>query len=208
MSVCDIAALAAAPLLAGPFPALIVPGFLRQEALAAIAADFPQVDRPGSFPTSELRFGPRFAALLEELEGPALRDAIAAKFAIDLAGRPTMVTVRGRAQRKDGRIHADSTSKLVTVLLYMNARWEAPAGRLRLLRSADDLDDYFAEVPPVEGTLIAFLVTSTSWHGHLATEGERRVIQLNWVRDAETVRHERARHRLSARFKRLFALAS
>src|SRR5947209_15008717 len=44
--------------------------------------------------------------------------------------RPSMVTVRGRAQRKDGRIHADSKSKLITVLIYMNATWEAPGGRL------------------------------------------------------------------------------
>jgi SM-20-related protein len=118
-----------------------------------------------------------------------------------------MVTVRGRAQRKDGRIHADSKTKLITVLLYMNESWEAPGGRLRLLRSPDSLADYVAEVPPVEGTLIAFAVTPHSWHGHEPSEGERRVIQLNWVTEEAVVRHEQARHRLSARLKRLFAPA-
>jgi SM-20-related protein len=203
----DLDALAAATLASDPFPYVIVPGFLGRAALDAIAADFPRIDKPGSFPTSELRFGKRFRALLDELEGPAMREACAAKFTIDLSGRPTMVTVRGRAQRKDGRIHADSKTKLITVLIYMNAKWEAPGGQLRLLRSSDDLDDYVVEVPPVEGTLLAFKVTPHSWHGHEPIEGERRVIQLNWVTDEAVVRHEQARHRFSARLKRLFAPA-
>jgi SM-20-related protein len=204
----DLAAFAATPLALDPFPYLIVPGFLGRAALDGIAADFPRIDKAGSFPASTLRFGPRFAQFLAALKGPAMRDAVAAKFAIDLAERPTMVTVRGRAQRKDGRIHADSKTKLITVLIYMNARWEAPGGRLRILRSRDKLTDYAAEVPPVEGTLLAFLVTPHSWHGHEPSEGERRVIQLNWVTDDAVVRHEQARHRLSARIKRLFAPAS
>ncbi|HZS85159.1 MAG TPA: 2OG-Fe(II) oxygenase [Stellaceae bacterium] len=203
----DLDAFAATPLAREPFPHLIVPGFLRREAQAEIAADFPRITMPGSFPVSELAFGAAFGEFLEALQGAALRDAFAAKFAIDLTGRPTMVTVRGRAQAKDGRIHADSKSKLLTVLLYMNAAWEAPGGRLRLLRSPDSLADCVAEVPPVQGTLVAFEVTPNSWHGHEPVEGERRVIQLNWVRDAGVVRHEQARHRFSARLKRLFAPA-
>src|SRR5260370_22258108 len=203
----DLGALAAATLASDPFPYVIVPGFLGRAALDAIAADFPRIDKPGSFPTSELRFGKRFQTLLDELQGPAMRDICAAKFAIDLSGRPTMVTVRGRAQRKDGRIHADSKTKLITVLIYMNAKWEAPGGQLRLLRSPDNLADYVVEVPPVEGTLLAFKVTPQSWHGHEPSEGERRVIQLNCVTDDAAVRHEQTRHRLSARLKRLFAPA-
>jgi hypothetical protein len=203
----DLDAFAATSLAAAPFPHMIVPGFLRRPALAELAADFPKITKPGSFPVSELRYGPRFAALLDGLQGPELRDAFAAKFGMDLTHRPTMVTVRGRAQRKDGRIHADSKTKLITVLLYMNETWEVPGGRLRLLRSEHDLGDYFAEVPPVEGTLLAFKVTPNSWHGHEPIEGERRVIQLNWVTDEGVVRHEQARHRLSARLKRLFAPA-
>jgi SM-20-related protein len=203
----DLDAFAATPLVREPFPHLIVPGFLGRAALDAIAEDFPAIAKPGSFPVSELRFGQRFGSLLSELEGPAMRAACAAKFAVDLAGRPTMVTVRGRAQRKDGRIHADSKTKLLTVLIYMNETWEAPGGRLRLLRSPDNLEDYVAEVPPIEGTLLAFAVTPHSWHGHEPSEGERRVIQLNWVTDEAVVRHEQARHRFSARLKRLFAPA-
>jgi SM-20-related protein len=203
----DLARFEATALATDPYPYVIVPGFLSRAALEAARADFPRIDRPGSFPTSELSFGPRFQALLDELQGPAMRAAFAAKFAIDLSNRPTMVTVRGRAQLKDGRIHADSKTKLITVLIYMNDTWEAPGGRLRLLRSPDNLADYVAEVPPVEGTLLAFKVTPYSWHGHEPIEGERRAIQLNWVTDDAVVRHEQARHRFSARLKRFFAPA-
>jgi SM-20-related protein len=206
-SLLDLDAFAATPLTSEPYPHLIVPGFLRRETFDAVARDYPRIAKPGSFPVSEVRYGARFQALLDELEGPAMRAAFAAKFAMDLENRPTMVTVRGRAQRKDGRIHSDSTTKLITVLVYMNAAWEETGGRLRLLRGAADLGDYVAEVPPIEGTLVAFKVTPNSWHGHEPIEGERRVIQLNWVRDAAVVRHEQTRHRFSARLKRLFASA-
>ena len=89
----------------------------------------------------------------------------------------------------------------------MNARWETPGGRLRLLRSPESLADPIVEVPPIEGTLLAFKVAPNSWHGHEPIVGERRVIQLNWVTDESVVRHEQARHRFSARIKRLFAPA-
>ena len=132
-----------------------------------------------------------------------MRAAFAEKFALDLAGRPTMITVRGAARASDGRIHTDTASKLITVLIYMNESWEAPGGRLRLLRSPGDLDDVVAEVPPAAGTLIAFRVTPHSWHGHAPVSGPRRVVQLNWVASEAVVRRERLRHGISARMKRL-----
>jgi hypothetical protein len=174
-----------------------------EPARAALAASYPAIDRPGSFPTPDLRFGAAFADFLAEIEGPAMRAAFAEKFAIDLSDRPTMVTVRGQAQLKDGSIHTDTASKLITVLIYMNESWEAPGGRLRLLRSPDNLEDMILEVPPAAGTLLAFRVTKNSWHGHAPASGPRRVIQLNWVESEKVVRRERLRHGLSARVKRL-----
>src|SRR5262249_38749113 len=175
----DLAAFRAETLRREPFEHLILPGFLRSEALAAVHADYPGVDRPGSFPLSEVRYGPRFAELVEELRGVAVREAFEAKFGLDLKGRPTMITVRGHCWEKDGHIHTDSVTKIITVLIYMNPSWENPGGCLRLLRSADDLDDAFAEVPPREGTLVTFRRSDNSWHGHKPFVGPRRVIQLN-----------------------------
>jgi len=199
----DLAAFERTPLEADPFPYLIVPGFVPAAARAALSADYPVVEQPGSFPVGDVTYGPAFGEFLAEIEGPDMRGAFERKFGVDLTGRPTMVTVRGQAQAKDGRIHTDSATKIITVLVYMNEAWEAPGGRLRLLRSNTSLDDMVAEVPPAAGTLLAFLVTPHSWHGHHPTSGPRRVVQLNWVESDSVVRRERFRHGLSARIKQL-----
>ena len=201
----DLAALRSTPVAEAPFPHLIVPGFVPAEAVAALSRDYPRIDQPGSFPLADLSFGPAFKAFVGELESAALRDIFAVKFGLDLTGRPTMITVRGQARASDGRIHADAASKLITVLVYMNEAWEAPGGRLRVLRSPHDLDDAVAEVPPAAGTLLAFRVTPHSWHGHAPASGPRRVVQLNWVTSRAVVRRERFRHGVSARLKRMFA---
>ncbi|HZU38897.1 MAG TPA: 2OG-Fe(II) oxygenase [Gemmataceae bacterium] len=202
-SALDLAAFRTAALCRDPFDYVIVPGFIKQEARAAILTDYPRVAKPGSFPAQELHYGPAFRALLTELNGPAMRQAFEEKFAIDLSGRPTMITVRGRCWEKDGHIHTDTPSKIITVLLYMNPSWEQSGGRLRLLRSATDLDDVAVEVPPVEGTLLAFRRSDNSWHGHKPFVGERRVVQFNWVTDAAVVRREIMKHRWSALVKKL-----
>ena len=203
MSVLDLEAFRAAPLTREPFDYVILPGFIKPARLAAINADFPAIDKPGSFPLAEVRYGPAFAGLIEELRGERMRAAFAEKFGLNLRGRPTMVTVRGRCCERDGDIHTDAVTKLITVLLYMNPRWEQPGGRLRLLRSADSIDDVLVEVPPLEGTLLAFRRSDNSWHGHKPASGPRRVVQLNWVESEAAVRRERLRHGLSARMKRL-----
>ncbi len=73
-----------------------------------------------------------------------------------------------------------------------------------MLRSDNNLDDIVLELPPVAGTLLAFKRSDNSWHGHKPFDGERRVIQLNWVTDEEVVRREQGRHRFSATMKRIF----
>ncbi len=190
-----------------PYEYLIVPGFLQAEAIPAIARDYPRIDSAGSFPLSGLKTGPAFDALVKELMGPAMRDAFAAKFGVDLSDRPTTITARGRCQARDGQIHTDTASKILTVLIYMNDDWEQAGGRLRVLRSGDDLDDYAAEVPPAAGTLLAFRRSDRSWHGHAPFIGERRVLQLNWVTDIAVVRREERRHKVSAWFKNFFGRA-
>ncbi len=208
MSALDLAAFHATPLTKEPFEYLILPGFLKLEARADIHADYPEVTRPGSFPLSEVTYGQAFAALIKELRGAEMREAFEEKFGIDLTDRPTMITVRGRCWEKDGSIHTDSVTKLVTVLIYMNPTWEEAGGRLRLLRSADNIDDVIVEVPPHEGTLIAFRRSDNSWHGHQPFVGPRRVIQLNWVTSQRVLRYETRRHRYSAFMKKLLHRAS
>ena len=199
----DLERLQASPLQRDPFDFVLVDNFIRADDLPALLADFPLVRRHGSFPLGALACGAAFAGLAIELEGDELRHAIERKFAIDLAGRPTMITVRGRSDGRDGRIHTDSTTKLITLLLYMNPVWEEAAGRLRLLRRADDLDDCAAEIAPIAGTMVAFRRSPASFHGHYPHRGERRALQLNWVTDEAVVRRELGRHAWSARLKAL-----
>ena len=199
----DLDAFGATPLTAEPFPYLMVPNFVRREAMAAINADYPLVTHPGSFPLPTLEYGPAFGAFMKAIQGPEFTALVEKKLGIDLKGRPTMVTARGVSSARDGRIHTDSRTKIVTVLIYMNNAWEAKTGRLRLLRGPDDLEDVIAEVPPEEGTMLIFRNEPHAWHGFHAFEGPRRVIQLNWVTGMGVVRREQFRHRVSAFFKRL-----
>jgi hypothetical protein len=205
MPVLDLAAFRAAPLTQWPFDYLVLPRFVRAEACDAINASYPRIEQAGSFPVGALRYGSDFADLVDALTGAEVRQAFEEKFKIDLKNRPTMVTIRGRCGHKDGAIHTDAVTKLITVLIYMNPHWEESGGRLRLLRSATDLEDMLVEVPPEEGTLVAFRRSDNSFHGHKPFTGPRRVIQLNWVTDCLTVQREIMRHRVSAWMKRIFS---
>ena len=188
-----------------PFPHLVMEHFLRPEHQAVVDRDFPAIRQGGSYDLSTLAPGPAMIAAIEELHGEAMTTAVAEKFGVDLHGRPTTITLRGRCRAKDGRIHADSRDKLVTLLIYLNFDWSENTGGgcLRMLRSASDIDDHETEVPARMGTLVAFPCLPNAWHGHRPFEGRRRSIQLNWVTDATAAERSRNRHRWSALWKKL-----
>jgi SM-20-related protein len=177
--------------------------FVRRDALVALDADFPAIRGSGSYPVESLECGQVFQDLVGALTGPDLARVVGEKFAVDLSHRPTLVTVRGISDGKDGRIHTDSETKIITLLLYMNPVWDLAEGRLRLLRGPDDLDDWAREIAPLAGTMLAFRRSDRSFHGHRPHIGPRRSLQLNWVTDQSVVRRERGRHRWSARLKAL-----
>ncbi len=202
----DYAALRATPVAREPFAHVVVAGFVPPDDLRAVVADLPPMDRRGSFPIDAVRLGPKAAALMRELEGPALREAIAERFGLDLVDAPTMLTLRGCTNDRDGYIHRDSAAKRVTVLLYLNPAgdaWAQHEGCLRLLRGPDDLEDYAVEVPPVNGTLLVFPNGPATWHGHRRFTGRRYSVQLNYMTTDAKAKSELRRHRLSALVKRL-----
>jgi hypothetical protein len=208
LAILDLDRLRAAPLERDPFDFVVVEDFIHDRALAAVLADFPQIRQAGSYPVEALEYGAAFGRLAAALTGPELGRAIGDKFEIDLTDRPTLLTVRGIGDDRDGRIHTDTASKLVTLLLYMNPVWESAEGRLRLLRGPDNLDDYAREIVPLAGTMLAFRRSERSFHGHRPHLGPRRTLQLNWVRDQSVVRRELGRHRWSARLKALNPFAA
>lgn len=202
----DYARLAATEVASDPFPHVVVPDFVPPASLTAVLRDLPALNKRGSFPVDSVKLGPAARALMTEMAGVRLREAIAERFGLDLGDAPTMVTLRGRTETKDGRIHCDSTAKRVTVLLYLNQQTEAfgrQEGCLRLLRGPQDLEDYVVEVPPVNGTLLVFPNGPTAWHGHRQFVGPRYSVQLNYMTSDEKARSELRRHRLSAFVKRL-----
>ncbi len=198
----DLSALDAAPLATDPFDHLVVPGFLRPEGLEAANRDFPELVGAGNHDLEQLRCGPAFERLIEELRGAPVAERIGAKFGLDLSDQPTTITVRRRCQASDGNIHTDSWTKIITTLLYFNEDWPHAGGRLRLLRSLDDLEDYAVEVPPLGGTLVAFRRTDTSFHGHPPFEGERRMLQMSWVRPTRSAAFALRVKRLSTRLQK------
>ncbi|MEN6543038.1 2OG-Fe(II) oxygenase [Parvibaculum sp.] len=203
MSLLDIDALRATPLKRDPYDYFVVEHFVKPDVFAKVVADFPGIESTGSIPPSELDIKGKFKELLAEMNGPEFRKAIEEKFGLDLSSRPTMFTVRGNCARNNGKIHTDTESKIITVLLYMNQEWDKDGGRLRILRSGTDLNDMVEEVSPNGGTLLVFRRSDNSWHGHEPFEGPRRAIQMNWVRDEAVVDHEQRRHRFTMFLKRL-----
>jgi SM-20-related protein len=197
-------ALRGTPLERDPFEYVIVRDFIDRTRLDDVLADYPEVPGPGSHPPTGLKIAGHFKDLIDEIQDADFRKAVEDKFDIDLTGRPTMYTVRGFCRARDGKIHTDSKTKIITVLLYMNDEsWESSTGRLRILRNGEDLENYAAEVEPSGGTLLIFKRSDDSWHGHHSFEGRRRAIQLNWVTDRSVVEREQGRHGFSSKVKRL-----
>jgi hypothetical protein len=201
--VIDFDIIANAQVTREPFQFFATPAVLKPADLAAVRADFPAIRKPGIFPVSKLSYGPAFGRLIEDIRSQELEDVMAKKYAVDLSDKPLMITVRGLAQKKDGRIHTDTKTKFVTCLLYLNDTWDEGEGRLRMLRKADDLGDFIAEIPPDGGTLASFLRAENSWHGHEPYVGERRYVMFNWMTSPAALAYQRGRHRFSARLKQL-----
>lgn len=200
MRLLDIAKLDAAPLGTDPCTWVHVPGFVRAEALAGINRDYPDIRARGNFPPEELQYGPEFAALLEELGSTELRAAFERKFGLDLQHNPLQLTARKYVDESDSGLHNDSRTKVVTVLVYFNERWEHAGGKLRLTRNEHDFGDYAVECEPAHGNLIAFVRSSTSFHGYLPCNAERRSIQMYWVKPK---REQRDADRAGSALKRI-----
>lgn len=206
MSVFDYDAFTATPLAREPYDHVVVPGFVRPEMRTAIARDYPQIDDTGSHPIETLSFGPAFEAFWKEIQSDEFRRHFEHKFGVDLTGLPLMATAREYIESADGSIHTDSKTKVVTILFYFNEEWPHEGGRLRILRSATDLDDYAHEVTPLDGVMLAFRRSRKSFHGHKPHAGNRRMVQIHWV-DPKRVEHNEGKRRsLRWRIKKLLRL--
>jgi hypothetical protein len=94
----DLKALAATPVSATPYAHVVVRNFVPPETLRKVVAEFPLLNRRGSFPIEAIPTGPTARAVMDEMKGSQLRDAIARKFDLDLSDAPVMITLRGRTE--------------------------------------------------------------------------------------------------------------
>jgi SM-20-related protein len=195
--------LKAAKLETSPYTYTIVPGFLTPETVSRINATYPKIDKGGSYPIESLDAGMAIKDVIDELDSPAFEQLIAEKFEVELAGRPKMYSLRAYTRAKDGQIHTDSKDKIITVLLYLNENWQQPGGRLRVLNNGKDVDNFAAEVPPDNGTLLIFKRADNSWHGHHPFDGPRRSLQMNWMTSEGSKGFHAIRHKISAAVKKL-----
>lgn len=184
----DLEHLAAAKPETDPFRFVVVPRFLRPEAIAAVEADFPKLQGPRNHKVGSSPHGPVFDQLLAELASPELARLLGEKLGFPgLEALPQNVSIRTECEASDGNVHTDHWSKCVTLLVYPNRGWQGEGGRLRFLRSKD-LEDYAAEVAPADGTMVAFRRDDHSFHGHRPHVGPRRVVQVSWLRSSRLAR--------------------
>lgn len=187
-----------------PFPYFYLEHSIIPEYTRRLIDRFPPLGRGGSFNIDDIKTPDELRQLVEQFDGAEIRSIIGRKLDVDLMDKPMMATLRGHSRAKDGRIHTDSKTKLVTVLIYFNERWEAPTGRLRILRGATDMEDFVEELSPGPGAMVAFKVTDNCWHGYPSFEGRRQSIQINYLTGDGVRAKHRFFHRLSARLKSLF----
>jgi len=187
-----------------PYPHLFTTNMLRQDARADLARDFPEIKRPGFFPLSEMNVDGAFKQLLDEFTSDEFAVLMSEKLGLDLTANPRLITVRKWSAAKDGRIHNDSESKIASALIYLNDDWTRNGeGSFRVLKSSESFDDFVCEVPPTTGAMIAFRRTENSWHGHLPFVGERRVVQMAYLRSQADLDRKQKRGRTSLFLKKL-----
>jgi hypothetical protein len=207
MDILDFDRLRATNVANDPFAHILLPKFVKPEALASVVAALPAMRGRGSFPIGALNLGPAARELIAGLEGEVFQSIVAEKFGLELENAPRMTTLRGNSGEKDGQIHTDSTAKRVTILLYLNPgsgeAWARQEGCLRLLRNGTDLENYVVEVPPTDGALLVFPNGPTTFHGHKQFVGQRYVIQMNYMTTGAKAKAEMRRHHFSAFIKRL-----
>ena len=184
MALLNLAAFDNTPLQRDPFDFLIAEGVMSDETLDEVNRDYPAIDIPANLKPEDLEYGPSFKQLLDEVDSEEFQAAVESKFGVDLANTTKTITVRRYSEKSDGNIHTDHPSKVMTVLIYFTKEWTQEGGRLRMLRSKTDIEDYVAEAAPVGGTLLAFRRSNKSYHGYKRFKGERRMLQVNWVKSS------------------------
>jgi hypothetical protein len=198
----DLNSIKSAPVNESFFPFFSVLNCITEEG-KALPQNFPDLNKGGSYPSDMPGLSPVMENLIAEIESKEMQEALSEKFGINLDDVEVVTTIRGYSRLKDGQIHTDSKTKVLTLLLYLNESWEEDTGLLRMLKNNHDLEDFIEEIPATLGSLVVFKVTENCWHGFHPFEGKRLSLQMNYIKK-ESVSQHLMRHRLSSFIKKLF----
>ena len=118
-SVLDESVLAAMEVRHDPYDYAFVENVMPASMKEEILADSPVIPHRGTYGVPNLRYGPKFDAVLKDLLNPRFRKIVEQKFGVDLSkGYPTMVMMGSTTGHyNEGYAHPDSKHKLFTVLL-------------------------------------------------------------------------------------------
>lgn len=190
-----------------PYPHFIAKNILSPAKKIALKEDYPLIDKPGFFPLDLLTQQGSFAELIEELKSKKFVETLSNVLGINLIDKPQLITVRKWSTKKDGRIHNDGASKIVTALIYLNDEWsnQNSDGNFRVLNDDSNFDNYVAEISPNYGSFVAFVRTEDSWHGHKLFIGERRVLQITWLNSYQDLERKKKRGKFSLFVKNLLS---
>ena len=190
------------PLKMEPFPYFTIEQSMLDKELVGLIQNFPIINSGGSFNKEDLELSEHYHSLHDSLDSEPFRQALSEKFKVNVITSPIMLTYRGFSRTKDGRVHTDSKTKLLTILIYFNDEWAAESGKLRILNS-DDINDIAKEVNPTAGSMVAFKVTDNCWHGYPSFEGTRNAIQVNFLANEAASKKHKFFHKISAKLKSL-----
>ena len=206
MKYLNLKALEDAQVSTDPFPHMFAEGVVANDFAGELDSDYPVIKKTGFFPVSMLNRKGSFDALVKELEGPEFSALMSDKLGVELRDKPKMITIRKWSAKTDGNIHNDGQAKIVTALLYLNDNWpeNEDGGRFRILRDKESFDSSVAEVKPGFGNFASFVRTDNSWHGHKPFAGERKVVQITWLRSWEDYERKEKRGRFSYFLKKIF----
>ena len=190
------------PLKMQPFPYFTIEQSMLDKELMGLVQNFPIINSGGSFNKEDLELSEHYHSLHDSLDSDFFRQALSKKFKVNVITSPIMLTYRGFSRTKDGRVHTDSKTKLLTILIYFNDGWAAESGKLRILNS-DDMNDIAEEVDPTAGSMVASKVTDNCWHGYPSFEGTRNAIQVNFLANEAASKKHKFFHKISAKLKSL-----
>jgi len=202
-AILDLDAIRASKRSDAPYTFFMGTGALKKDAIVPLQESFPDIKQTGFHPLEQMEVKGAFAELIHEIEGPEFTAAVSDTLGVDLRPYPQLITIRKVSAAHEGRIHCDSESKIATCLIYMNDTWGSPDGRFRVLKNDHDFKDYVAEAAPETGAIVAFKRADHSWHGHTPFVGERRVVQIAWVRSQADIDRKKKRHGVSSFFKKI-----